>query len=389
LWYNPVEVGEVDRRRTVVRGSLVEGLGSPCCTDPADACEETAMKRTGMSLIELLVVIAIIGVLIALLLPAVQMVREAANRASCRNNLEQMGRALHNYHDTWGSFPVGMSVKGTSNLEMGGFCGFVSLLPFLEQDNLFNSWDLNANWYDPPDAALVSTEVKVFYCPSNRSRGVLDMSFLVAFAGRPLPNLAASDYLLCKGANAALCEKTQVPPAGRGVFDVNTHTRLTDITDGTSTTFAIGEGAGNNPRFGIRHYWADTTPAQNLFPGQSPFIDQSWSSGPTATQALHSIGLLQGACLGVTALRGGYSPPFDEPMNNPLALPAIDCNNGCTNSGTQPGAYDTISGFRSAHSGGCNFLFCDGSVRFVTDAVSAATYRALSTMAGSDIPSDY
>jgi prepilin-type processing-associated H-X9-DG protein len=72
-------------------------------------------------------------------------------------------------------------------------------------------------------------------------------------------------------------------------------------------------------------------------------------------------------------------------MNNPLGLPALDCNNGCSNSGTVPGTYDTSAGFRSAHSGGCNFLFCDGSVRFVTDAVSPDTYRALSTMAGGEV----
>jgi prepilin-type N-terminal cleavage/methylation domain-containing protein/prepilin-type processing-associated H-X9-DG protein len=347
------------------------------------------MKRKAMSLIELLVVIAIIGVLMGLLLPAVQRVREAASLIACRNNLKQMGLALHNYHDTRGAFPAGITVKSTDNLEMGGFCGFVPLLPYLEQDNLFRGWDLTGKWYEPPDAALVSSQVKVFYCPSNRTDGVIDMSFLVPFAGRPLPNLAASDYLLCKGANAALCETTQVPSEARGVFDVNTQTRITDITDGSSNTFAIGEGAGHNPRFGIRRYYADTTAAQGLFPGQSPLIDQSWSSGPTATKALHSIGLLQGACLGVTALRGGYSPPFDERMNNPLVLPAIDCNNGCTNSGTAPGTYDTISGFRSAHRGGCNFLFCDGSVRFVTEAVSPDTYRALSTMAGGEVLGDY
>jgi prepilin-type N-terminal cleavage/methylation domain-containing protein/prepilin-type processing-associated H-X9-DG protein len=347
------------------------------------------MKRTAMSLIELLVVIAIIGVLIALLLPAVQRAREAASRTACRNNLKQMGLALHDYHDTQGSFPPGITVKGTSNLEMGGFCGFVPLLPFLEQDNLYRHWDLTGLWYEEPDAALVSTELKVFYCPSNRSGGTIDMSFLVPFAGRPLPRLAAADYLLCKGANAAMCEVTQVPAVARGVFDVNTHTRITDIDDGTSNTFAIGEGAGNNPRFGIRHYYQDTTAAQDLFPGQSPLIDQSWSSGPTATKALHSLGLLQGACLGVTALRGGNSPPFDERMNNPLALPALDCNNGCTNSGTQPGTYDTISGFRSAHTGGCHFLFCDGSVRFVTEAVTPDTYRALSTMTGGETLGDY
>jgi prepilin-type N-terminal cleavage/methylation domain-containing protein len=341
------------------------------------------VKRTAMSLIELLVVIAILGVLFALLLPAVQRVREAANRAFCRNNLKQMGIALNNYHDTQGSFPPGITVQGTNNLEMGSFCGFVPLLPFLEQDNLFNRWDLGGTWYEPPNAALVSTELKVFYCPSNRTHGTIDMSFLVPFAGRPLPNLAAADYLLCKGANAALCEMTQVPSEARGVFDVNTHTRLTDITDGTSNTFAIGEGAGNNPRFGIRHFYPDTTPAKDLFPGQSALIDQSWSSGPTATRALHSLGLLQGGCLGVTAQRGGYTPPFDERLNNPLGLPALDCNNGCTNSGTVPGTYDTISGFRSAH------LVCDGSVRFVTDAVSPDTYRALSTISGGEVLGDY
>jgi prepilin-type processing-associated H-X9-DG protein len=186
-----------------------------------------------------------------------------------------------------------------------------------------------------------------------------------------------------------MCAVCQIPPAGRGVFDVNTHTRLTDITDGTSNTFAVGEGVGHNPRYGIRRFYSDTTPAQNLFPGQSPLIDQSWSSGPMATHALNSIGLLGGACLGVTALRGGQPQPFDEPMNNPLVLPALDFNNGCVNIGTTPGALDTISGFRSVHPGGCQFLFCDGSVRFVRETVSPDTYRGLSTMAGGEVLGDY
>jgi prepilin-type processing-associated H-X9-DG protein len=182
----------------------------------------------------------------------------------------------------------------------------------------------------------------------------------VPFAGRPLPNPAACDYLLSKGANSALCRQTQVPPGGRGVFDVNTCTRLADIADGTSQTFAVGEGAGNHSLFGIRRHYFDTAPASNLFPGQSDRIDQSWSAGPMATQALNSLGLLGGSTMGVTAQRGGHAPPFDEPMNHPLGLAAVDYNNGCTNSGTGPGGYDTISGFRSVHPGGCNFLFCDG-----------------------------
>ncbi len=347
------------------------------------------MKRAAVTLLELLVVIAIIAVLIGLLLPAVQKVREAANRAACVNNLRQLGIALHHHHDALGSFPPGYTVSGTDDLQMGGFGGFIQLLPFLEQDNWFSRWAPNLKWYDPPNAAIVSVEVKVFYCPSNRTHGVTDTSFMVPFAGRPLPNVAACDYLLCKGANAALCDVTQVPFSARGVFDVNTRTRLTDVTDGTSNTFAIGEGAGNNPRFGIRHYYTDTAPATDLFPGQSPLIDQSWSSGPMATKALHTLGLLGGSCLGVTAQRGGQADPYDERMNNPLALPALDCNNGCVNSGTAPGAFDTISGFRSAHPGGCNFLFCDGSVRFVSEAVSPGTYRALSTMAGGEVLGEF
>jgi prepilin-type N-terminal cleavage/methylation domain-containing protein/prepilin-type processing-associated H-X9-DG protein len=347
------------------------------------------MRRAAFTLIELLVVIAILSILIALLLPAVQKVREAASRIKCANNLKQIGLALHLHHDANRSFPTGYSIRGSNNLELGGFGGFVHLLPYLEQDNLARRWDLNGKWFEPPNSALVSTQVKVFYCPSNRPDGVVDMSFLVPRAGRPLPNLAATDYLLCKGANAALCEVAQVPPAGRGVFDVNTRTTLAEIADGASQTFAAGEGAGHSRRFGFRLYYHDASPATGLFPGQSPLIDQSWSSGPAATEELHSLGLMGGSYLGVTALRGGHADPFDEPMNRPLALPAFDYNNGCTNAGTAPGAYDTTAGFRSVHPGGCHFLYCDGSVRFVTEGITPAAYRGLSTMAGGEVIGDY
>ena len=347
------------------------------------------MKRAAMTLIELLVVIAIIAVLISLLLPAIQRVREAAARASCTNNMKQIGLALHNYHDAVGSFPSGMTVTGNSVAETGTFGGIVLLLPFLEQENWTRTWDPSKNWYVQPNFDIVSVQLKVFFCPSNRTEGVIDTAFMVPFAGRPMPNVACCDYLLCKGSNAAMCQVTQVPFSARGVFDINTHTKIADIRDGTSTTFAMGEGAGGTPRYGIRRWYPDTTPAQNLFPGQSNFIDQSWSSGPMATVALNTIGYLGAACLGVTAERGGFDPPWDERMNNPLTLPALSFHNGCVNSGTAQGTYDIISGFHSVHPGGCNFLFCDGSVRFLTESIAPDTYRALSTMAGGEIIGDF
>jgi prepilin-type N-terminal cleavage/methylation domain-containing protein/prepilin-type processing-associated H-X9-DG protein len=343
------------------------------------------VRRAAFTLIELLVVIAIIAVLIALLLPAVQQVREAAHRAACVNHLQQIGIALHHHHHVRGYFPAGFTTGGSDVVETGSFGGLVPLLAYLEQDNWIRRWDPSRNWYDPPNDAIVPLEVSVYYCPSNRTHGVIDTSFLVPYAGRPLPGVAACDYLLCKGANAAMCQVSQVPPAGRGVFDVNSKTRLSDITDGTSNTFAVGEGAGHHPRYGIRQFYPDTAPPPALFPGQSPLIDQSWSSGPLATRALHSIGLLGGATLGVTAQRGGQVPPFDEPMNHPLVLAALAYSQGCTNSGSQPGTHDTLSGFRSVHPGGGNFLFCDGSIRFVSEAIAPDTYRALSTMAGGEM----
>lgn len=342
------------------------------------------MKRSAFTLVELLVVLAIIAILIGLLLPAVQKIREAANRLRCQNNLKQISLALHNHHDAYGYFPPGYTIKGSDNLELGGFSGYVNLLPFLEQDNLFRRWDLSGKWYEPPNYDLVSTEVKVFYCPSNRSGGKIAHAFMVPIAGRPIPDVAACDYLLNKGANATMCEITQIPPAGRGVFDINTKTRLTDITDGTSQTFLVGEGAGGNRRFGYRNYYTDTTPSNKLFPGQSPNFDQSWSQGPGATEALHTLGMMGGSVLGVTALRGGQADPWDEPMNRALALPSFDCNNGCVNAGTEPNKYDTKAGFRSVHTGGCYFAFCDGSVRFIRESIAPETYRALSTIAGGE-----
>jgi prepilin-type N-terminal cleavage/methylation domain-containing protein len=192
------------------------------------------MRRNAFTLIELLVVIAILGVLAALLLPAVQKVREAGNRLQCANHLKQLGLALHNYHDGHSSFPPGV-VADSSNLRNGRHSGLVFLLPYLEQQALYQRYNFSLTWRDPANLAVGQTRVAAFLCPS----GPNDVPQDGGFAG------AASDYAFCKGAQAYLCWFGTIR-AGAGLFDVNSSRRMADIRDGASQTFAMGEAVSGS-----------------------------------------------------------------------------------------------------------------------------------------------
>src|SRR6516225_7714606 len=213
-------------------------------------------RHRGFTLIELLVVIAIIGVLIALLLPAVQKVRQAANRIKCQNNLKQLGLALHHYHDRNDCFPAGIISSG-SNINDADATGFTYILPFLEQDNTHRLYHFDEPWFNPPNYQAVGIQVKVFYCPSNRDGGVIDLHPFEPQWDVTLPPVAGGcDYAFCKGANAAInIEWQRVPLTVRGVFGIRgtweakSGIRITDLTDGTSTTFAMGDAAA-----GTSHY---------------------------------------------------------------------------------------------------------------------------------------
>jgi prepilin-type N-terminal cleavage/methylation domain-containing protein/prepilin-type processing-associated H-X9-DG protein len=340
--------------------------------------------RRAFTLIELLVVIAVVGIVMALLVPAVQKVREAASTTSCVNNLKQLGLALHAYHVSFECLPPGLRTSDTDDdLQNGRATGFDMLLPFVEQEALGKVWNPALSWCEGPNAHEARSALKLFLCPSNRTEGMLDLRGLGAALAKPLTQVAATDYLLSKGPNANLCPMTMVTRDVLGAFNVNSQMRLNMISDGTSNTFAVGEGAGNSALYRARGMYADTMPLTDSA-GRLVSIDQGWAMGMVINSATFAGGQVFGSVLGVTAISGGKTPVLDEPLNNPLVLAAVDNNMSCDNSPTD--MFDTVSGFRSVHPSGANFLFCDGSVRFLQKSLDAAVYRGLSTIAGGETP---
>jgi prepilin-type N-terminal cleavage/methylation domain-containing protein/prepilin-type processing-associated H-X9-DG protein len=279
-------------------------------------------NRRGFTLIELLVVIAIIGVLVGLLLPAVQKIRETANRLKCQNNLKQIGLALHNYHDSQLSLPPGYRAAlpysdGTTDTAPGwGWAAHI--LPQLEQDNVYRMIQFDLPVEHALNAPAVRTMLRLYLCPS-------DLPPAAAFAvpdgfGNPLALAAPASYAACAGGD----ESETTDRYGLGAFYRNSQVRLTDITDGTSTTILIGERAWANAE-GI---WAGVVSGgvcrrgpYNPCPGSS----SAWAPAPTLVLA-HSH------------------------LNNTAA----DTDGG-------------LDDFSSKHSGGSNFLFGDGAVHFLRD----------------------
>ncbi|NUQ65306.1 MAG: DUF1559 domain-containing protein [Pirellulales bacterium] len=321
--------------------------------------------KRAFTLVELLVVIAIIGTLIALLLPAVQAAREAARRLHCTDNLKQFGLALHNYHTAHRTFPPGLIM--TPNPLAGYANANTMLLPYFEQDNLGNLYDQRRPFHEQ-SPSVARTVIPLFLCPSNSKENLLDLPQLAPWALPVGTTFAATDYLYSKGPNDAWCLPAgNMPVAERGVFTMNWPTRIADIRDGTSSTMAMGEGAGGS-RWPLCRGAGCTTPYVGPY-GSAP-ATQPWIAGATGTVMTVSIGFITGSVWGSTAERPNKSPVTDTYVD-------ISQWGNCTSSAG--GGPHSTANFRSDHPGGV--LVADGSARFLSETIDMPLYRRLSTIA--------
>jgi len=297
-------------------------------------CSSRSFRIKGFTLIELLVVIAIIAVLIALLLPAVQQAREAARRSQCKNNLKQIGLALHNYHDTHSTFPPGVVLQtadaqyigdgsnGTQSVESWGWGAFV--LPYIEQAALYNQANIGSGGkLESVVGTVPLMTLAVYRCPS-------DPAPLIR-VGNPQARWATSNYKGNCGHRNCLFSETSGgtirpvtlsgPNDYGGIFRLDSKILIRDITDGTSNTILTGEIA--------------------------------WLKGTITYDAAAWAGCLQGEqgnCAD-DVVASGRAPINSQSTNREVLHES----------------------FSSHHTGGAQFLFCDGSVRFISENVNYVT----------------
>ena len=312
---------------------------------------KTARQR-GFTLIELLAVIAIIAVLIGLLLPAVQKVREAASRIKCGNNLKQLGLACHSYHGVNGKFPPGAvgplaSLPQFAGLKHHGLGTY--LLPYLEQDALFRQYDWDVSWFDAPNQPVVKTQLRIWQCPSAEANRTQDGS-LITVTPPPVNffngTAACGDYAGMRCVDAELARRGLIDsPSGprdeqgnyEGVFPVNHTRRLDDIQDGTTQTIMMAECAGR-PQL-----WQGRKPVPNIWLTGGPWASRSLLFG-------------RGATADGTAFFGRC---------------AINCTNDRE--------------VYSFHPSGANVVFADGSVHFLRADVNIRVFARMVTRAGEEV----
>jgi prepilin-type N-terminal cleavage/methylation domain-containing protein len=294
--------------------------------------ENRPMRRRAFTMIELLIVVGIIAVLIALLLPAIQSARELARRASCSNNLLQLGIALGNYASTHSVFPPGVvnSTGPIQNLPVGYHHSWVvQILPFLGEKNVYRHFDQLQSVYAPDNSTAREVVIPTFLCPSSPSRGPISYAGCHNDAEAPI---AANN---------------------NGVLYLNSRVGYDDITDGLATTVALGELSRGTATLG-------------------------WASGTRST--LRNMGhALNEPDVLFPASRSAVFP-------NPPSEDDFAAVTSMVQDGSLP--IDYVGGFASTHASGANFLFCNGSVRFVRTTVDGHIYQRLGNRADNELVAD-
>lgn len=290
--------------------------------------------RRAFTLVELLVVIAIIGILIALLLPAVQAARAAARRASCKNNVRQMGLAMHNYHSALNVFPPG--VLGTSGSTSRGHLLHTwqtLILEYVEQSALYDDYDFDVRFDHANNAPAVLTKLPVYRCPELEDKLVLDRYGPGHYAGNAGTELGQNDGIL---------------------FPLSA-VRFRDVLDGTSQTIAVGELSHEIGGWGRG--------AINSGSGGGGGGGGGGSGG--------GHGFARGVLRWWRCASGCAIPGINPPETS--------CNSSC----------ERRFQFSSKHTGGCHFAFADGHAQFVSETIDVDVYRALLTRAGGETVGEF